>query len=49
MLFNLLEILLVWFFQTNIQFVIDQFNLVLYQGNTLQVMSMSLLFLYITV
>ena len=44
MLFNLLEILLVWFFQTNIQFVIDQFNLVLYQGNTLQVMSMSLLF-----
>lgn len=48
MLFNLLEILLVWFFQTNIQFVIDQFNLVLYQGNTLQVMSMSLLFLYIT-
>lgn len=48
MLFNLLEIWLVWFFQTNIQFVIDQFNLVLYQGNTLQVMSMSLLFLYIT-
>lgn len=48
MLFNLLEILLVWFFQTNIQFVLDQFNLVLYQGNTLQVMSMSLLFLYIT-
>lgn len=49
MLFNLLEILLVWFFQTNIQFVIDQFNLVLCQGNTLQVMSMSLLFPYITV
>ena len=49
MLFNLLEILLVWIFQTNIQFVIDQFNLVLYQGNTLQVMSMSLPFPYITV
>lgn len=49
MLFNLLEILLVWFFQTNIQFVIDQFNLVLYQGNTLQVLSMSHLFPNITV
>lgn len=49
MLFNLLEIWLVWFFQTNIQFVIDQNNFVLYQGNILQVMSMSLLFPYITV